>query len=360
MTTNRFSASRLRLFTRLALFAPTMVGCGAATGFPDGTTTVVDAGGGATGNVGETGGGGTTSTAFPVGAYTRCAEGIHNEDGNDFLDVVGFASGAVLTLVESGETITATYVDEDGNARSYTFATTTSSSASLAPAGQTASGFSGLCVQGPGDEGWFPAAMTASTGTLTYDEGIVFVTLDGVLQGDGGACGTESTHSSDWIVCDIRQGGAPSPEPTLTPVTAQLPGRPYTCSAEIATYDDVDGEMEFVTSGETGTLELAQGATSVSARYTGESDLTAALTFTATTATTALAGAGQSVMTPCTVPVAAFGGDGPSPTPVALPIDAASIAVDGETLFVSFAGTMDANSTCAGARMAVTLVCEPQ
>jgi hypothetical protein len=353
-------AARLRLFAQLALLAPTVVGCGAATGLPDGTTSVADAGGGATGNGGDTGGGATSSGAFPMGTYTRCAEGVHNEDGNDFLDVVGFASGSVLTLVQSGETITAQYVDENGDARTYTFATTTITSATLAPSGQTASGFSGSCVQGPGDEGAFPAAMTATTGTLTYDDGAVFLTLDGSLQGDGGACGAESTHSSDWIVCDDRLGGVPSPEPTPPAVTAQLPGRPYACAAQIATYDDVEGEMEFVTSGGAGTLELAQGGTSVSARYTGESDLTAHLTFTATTATTALAGSGESVMTPCTVPIGAFGGGGPSPTPVALPIDAASIALDGETLFVSFTGTMDASSTCSGARVAVTLVCQAQ
>jgi hypothetical protein len=69
---------------------------------------------------------------FPIGTYRSCAQGMHNPDGNSFLNIAGFESGAVLTLSQSGPTVTATYVDQNGVTRSLRFSATARTSATLA------------------------------------------------------------------------------------------------------------------------------------------------------------------------------------------------------------------------------------
>src|SRR5262245_58077373 len=69
---------------------------------------------------------------FPSGTYTTCARGEHNPDGNIFLNTAGFESGAALTLSQSGATVKATYVDQNGLSQSMNFTILTATSAALA------------------------------------------------------------------------------------------------------------------------------------------------------------------------------------------------------------------------------------
>jgi len=109
-----------------------------------------------------------------------------------------------------------------------------------------------------------------------------------------------------------------------------------------------------------GTLTLTQDGADVTAVYSGDSAVTGTLFLTATTATTAIAEANQTMTAPCTVPISTVTGGGPSPTPMTLPLTAGSLALVGSTLFVSFTGTMDAGSACPGALLAAGLICSKQ
>ncbi|WP_437587875.1 hypothetical protein [Sorangium sp. So ce1000] len=291
---------------------------------------------------------------FPIGTYMNCAQGMHNPDGNIFPNIAGFESGAVLTLAQSGRTVMATYVDQNGVTEAFSFSATTSTSATLAQPGQVIPGFVGLCVMGPGSERRYPARMTVTAGALTYDAGTVFVTVTGGLEADAGSCGTESLPAASfWILCKDRQGGALAVDAVEAPVV-QLPVGQYACGSQVATYDHVNGMNRYVTGGGSGTLTLAEDGGKVTAQYSGDSSLAGTLRLVPTTSTTARAEAGQSLMTPCMVPV---GMGGPSQTPEALPIAAGSLALNDSTLFIAFAGTMAASSSCPGAQVAGSVLC---
>jgi hypothetical protein len=307
-------------------------------------------------------GGAPESDASPVVVYTSCAQGLNDTDSNVFLNSSGIESGATLTLTQNGDTLTATYIDFNGVTRSLDFAATTSTSATLLPpAGQMLSGFSGLCVQGPSHEWLYPAVMGTTAGTLTYDKGIIFVAVEGVLQGDGGPCGAPSTPARFWVLCGEREGGVPPLEPADAanlPSAPQLPVGNYACSSQVDTYDAINGVSEYATGGGDGTLTLTQIGAEATAQYSGDSAIAGTLRLTVTTATTAIAEANQSLVAPCEVPVGM--GSGPSPTPEPLHLAAGSVAVAGSTLFLSFAGTMGASSSCSGAVVAGSLICAKQ
>jgi hypothetical protein len=105
-------------------------------------------------------------------------------------------------------------------------------------------------------------------------------------------------------------------------------------------------------------LTLAQSGGVVTAGYSGDTWLSGSLRFAVTTSTSAIAEPGPTLATPCQVPISL---DGPPPPagPEPLSVEAASLTMDGTTLFLSFAGTM-VGSTCAGAEAAGSLVCSKQ
>jgi hypothetical protein len=292
--------------------------------------------------------------AFPLGTYTSCAQATLNPNENVFLDVGGFQSGAAaLTLTQSGTTLTSTYVDQNGLAQSLRFSATSSSSATLAAPAQLVPGAAGICVTGPGSEHHYPALMNVTAGALTYDAGAAFITLSGELHADGGTCGALASPASFWILCEARQGGAVPVSMAAAPPVPQLAAGPHSCTAELGFHGSVNGTDEYATGGGSGTLTLTQKGAELNAQYSGDASLTGALRFTATTATTANAEAGQTLETPCLLPISS----GPSPSPEALPIAAGSLAVVGSTLFLSFSGAMPAGSSCPGAHVAGSVIC---
>jgi hypothetical protein len=297
------------------------------------------------------------ATGFPTGTYTRCAQGAHNPSGNEFLNSAGFQDGARLTLAQSGTTVTTTYVDQNGLTQSLSFsAMTDTGAATITQLGQVIPGFKSLCVLGPGKETGYPASMSVTAGALTYDAGVVFLTLTGDLQSDAGACGARSQpRASFWVACEDRLGGGAVLTAGARPApVAQLTAGRYSCSTQVETFYHVNERNQYVAGGATGTMTLMQDGAKVTARYSGDTSLAGTLHFTATTSTTASAEAGQSLMAPCMISKKT---GRPSRTPEPVPIAAGSLTMIDSTLFLSFAGTMAESSSCPGAQVAGSLIC---
>jgi len=293
------------------------------------------------------------TATFPIGTYTNCAQGAYNPTGNLFLNLAGFEVGAMLTLAESGTTVTATYVDQNGLTQSASFSTTTGTSAMLNPAGQVILGFRSLCVKGPRDQTPYPASMTTRAGTLIYNAGMVFITLTGGLQSDAGPCGILSEPDETfWIICEERQGGALPSTDAGSPPGTPLPAGQYSCRSQVENFAKFDGTNYYLTGGGSGTLTLADNGAKVSALYAGDSSLAGTLSLGVTTSTTASADAGQTLMALCMVRP---GTETRPPEP--LPIAAGALAINDSTLFLSFAGTMPASSSCPGEQVAGTVIC---
>jgi len=291
--------------------------------------------------------------SFPIGTYTTCAQGVRNPTGNLFLNIAGFQTGAVLKLAQTGTTLQSTYVDQNGATRSVSFSTTTDASATLTPAGQVIPGFNSLCVKGLRDQTPYPASMTTRAGALVYDAGMVFMTMTGGLESDAGPCGMFSEPDATfWVICEERDGGAPPSNGGGSPPVTPLPAGQYSCNSQVETRALIDGINEFVTSGGSGTLTLAQDGAKVSAQYLGDASLAGTLSLGVTTSATASADAGQTMMAPCMVPAPTG-----TQTPETLSIAAGALAISESKLFLSFAGTMAADSSCPGAQVAGSVIC---
>ena len=304
-------------------------------------------------------GNGPGTTGLLIGAYANCAQGVHNPSGNEFLNAAGFQDGARLTLTRSGTTVTSAYVDQNGLTQSLRFSTTAADTvAAIHQKGQVIPGFTSLCVLGPGKKTGYPASMTVTGGALTYNAGMVFLTLTGELRSDAGGCGTLSqSRARFWVVCENRQGGpVASVDAVPAPVApvAQLSVGQYSCSTQVETLEHINGRNHYVAGGASGTLTLSEDGAKVTARYSGDTSLAGTLRFTATTSTTARAEAGQTLMAPCLSPM---GTGRPSRTPELLPIAAGSLTMIDSTLFMSFAGTTADSSSCPGAQVAGSVIC---
>jgi hypothetical protein len=290
---------------------------------------------------------------FPTGTYTKCAQGVHGPSGNVFLNGGGFVDGARLTLAQSGTTMTATYVDQNGRTQSLSFSPATDTVATITRKGQVIPGFPSLCVLGPGNEKFYPGTMTVTAGALTRDAHVVFLTVTGDLRSDAGACGAQSQVESFWVACEDQQGGPVLATGARRASVAQFPAGRYACSTQIEALYHVSGLNQYVGGGATGTLTLMEDGAKVTARYNGDTSLAGTLHFTATTSTTAGADAGQSLMAPCLISKEI---GQPSQTPEPLHIAAGSLAMVDSTLFLSFAGAMPKSSSCPG-QVAGSLIC---
>jgi hypothetical protein len=299
----------------------------------------------------------TPRAGFPVGTYTNCAQGAHNPSGNNFLRAAGFQDGARLTVEQSGTTVRSTYVDQNRLTQSLTLSAVTNTLATIMQKGQVIAGFKSLCVQGPGSAAGYPANLTVTAGALTYDAGMVFLTLSGDLRSDAGECGVLSQpEASFWVACENRQGAAVSPSgvdlPDAGPApAAKLPPGPHSCQTQIETLDHINGQNEYVAGGATGTLTLTENGAKVSVRYSGDASLSGTLHFKARTSTNSSAEPGQTLMAPC------MGTGRPTRTAEMLRLASGSLTMIDSTLFLSFAGSMADNSSCPGAQVAGSLIC---
>lgn len=299
---------------------------------------------------------GLEAPRFPSGTFTTCARGQHNPDGNIFLNSAGFEPGAALTLSQSGAAVKATYVDLNGLSQSLTFTTLTATSAALAQPAQVSAGLSALCVKRPGSSSPYPASMNATAGAMTYNAGTVFVALTGGLVSEAGECGRlTQPDAALWLLCGERAGGPFRADEAAPPPATRLPAGTYSCRSQVESSAQVNGIRNVAGGGGTGTLRLAQDGAKVSIAYAGDTYLRGALRFGVTTSTTAAAETGQTLQTPCTIPM---GKASAPPTPQPLSVAAGSLTLVGSKLFVSFTGTM--GSSCADAQVAGTLICSKQ
>src|SRR5439155_12782806 len=97
-----------------------------------------------------------------------------------------------------------------------------------------------------------------------------------------------------------------------------------------------------------GTLTLTVDGARVAAAYGGDPAIAGTLHLGGTSATTANAEPAQTLAAPCPG----------AQTPNTLPVGAASLSVSDSTLFVFFAGTLAAASSCAGAQLAGSILCD--
>lgn len=351
--------TRLALAISLAVALPS---CGDVADSTIGQTTPGGAGGsagsatgaaGSGGGIAQAGSGGSAgaqagaANAFPLGTWTTCVEGIHTQIAV-FLNGAGFQQNATLTLSPGASGPLATYVDQNGVVLQLAFHDTGADTALLASPLLIKPESTAMCVTGPGITASYPATMAVSNGTMTYDHGVVLVELGGIVSADTG-CGSVSSPGNAWFLCE--DGPAPSSAAGTSPAAFPVGG--YTCTSEAATYYEAQGLKQFLTAGgENGKLTLSQSGATLTAEYASDKFVTGTMHLTATTATTAIAEAGQSLSAACYVPA----GTG-SVTPETLPLSFGALLVDGPTLLLAFAGTMPTSSACGGAKKAGTLVC---
>jgi hypothetical protein len=287
---------------------------------------------------------------FPVGTYSTCASGEAGQDSKWFANASGFEPGATLTVSQSGSTVTAKYLDFNHVTTTFDFEVTAPTSARLATGGVTFTNLAGMCVQGPGDFTSHPATLTANVGTLFYASGTALLSVTGTEAGNLGSCGEQSEPKALWVVCG--DGPTAPPSDATASTGASFPVGTYACVSDMEAYQG----GEIVGTGAQGKLTLTQTGSVVTAKYSGDTSLEGTLNLDVASDTSATAAAGQSMATPCTVPLAA----GQNQTAEPMPVTAASLLVDGSTLLLSFAGTMGAGTSCAGAREAGTLYCSKQ
>ncbi len=135
-----------------------------------------------------------------------------------------------------------------------------------------------------------------------------------------------------------------------------MPVGAYACRSQVETRFDNNGTTTFVSGGgKDGTLVLTQGGAQATAEYSGDTALSGTLHFDVTTTTTASVQASQSLTALCeTIGAPSAGATG------SLSVSAGAIAANGDTLVVSFAGSMDDGSACAGAHKAGSVICSKQ
>jgi hypothetical protein len=284
-------------------------------------------------------------TSFPDGTYTRCAFGTVST--GPFLIPSGFDDGATLTVTKSGDQRTATFADGSGRGASWSFTTTTSVSAVLAPNAPSTPGFgNSICVYGVGvsNENFFPTSFAARWGAMTYESGAVFLALRGEIRSRTD-CGDVAAPASVWIGCT----GGPAPDVGASTAVLSFPIGDYTCTSQVGTHTTLDGKNAFITSGGSGgALTVTQSGARVTALYLGDPWLTGTLDFALGTASTGTGVAGQTLTARCAI----------DPTTAEFSVTAASLAAaDDGTAFLSFAGTMTAGGACPGGEKIATLVC---
>jgi hypothetical protein len=330
----------MRLFRFATLVALFTAGCGthALSGYsnepPDGMSA-----------------GTSQTTNFPGGTYTNCAQGSHNPSS---ANVSGFESGAVLTITPNGTDLSATYVDENGVSQSLRFTATTNTSATLAQPSQVRSGFASFCVEGIGAATPYPATMTASAGSLTYDAGTIFLALTGSTKDDPGSCNTSSRPGATfWVICEEGPSGAPPSADAAPAALAQLPLGPYSCTSEVESFAKVAEKSYYAGDGGSGTLTLTAHGAEIGGQYEGDRSLAGALLFAAATPASAAVTAGQTLNGRCMVPF----DTAPPLTPGAITITGGLLKLVDSTLFLSFTGSAAAGSPCPAAVWAGSVIC---
>ena len=233
--------------------------------------------------------------------------------------------------------------------------TKTDTLATIYEKGQVIPGFTSLCAVGPGKQAGAPVRLTVTASALSYNAGMVFLNLTGVLGSDSRACGTLlQSRASFWVSCTNSLGDSVRSVYARPVPFARLPVGRYSCSTQVETVSHINGVNQYAAGGATGGLTLTQDGAKVTAQYGGDTSFSGTLRLAATTSMTARAEPGQTLMAPY---MDAMRAGGPSRTPERVRVSAGSLTLIDSTLFISFAATMADNSSCPGAQIAGTVIC---
>ena len=290
--------------------------------------------------------GAVSAMAFAVGEYTDCAHGIFAPTGG----TMGVDRDATLSLTQSGSSLHARFVDQNGARSEYDFAVTTGSTATLTPNGIASSGAPHPCVLGLGSVARGPTALLADEGSLTVDRDALFLVAQGTATDvTAGRCGVLSDRQSVWIACRHRDRTTPAAVASVSAAT--FPSGAFSCQTQAATYVFANGLHQYSGSGAMGSLSVAQRGSTLSLTYAGDRAVTMTTDFALTSPFSARASEATGVSATCDEPIST-----PAATMTApLNTTAGAVLLAGSTLFVSVAGVM--TGACEGAEKFVTLRC---
>ncbi len=283
---------------------------------------------------------------FPLGAYDNCAFDTFVQTPGGGGDT-GHGGGIVLD--QSGSTLTVGYGGDGGYLdASFEFTPTSPNSATLVE-GQRLDGIQVGC---PILES-APTLAQLSTGSLTYDNGTLFLSVLGTaepLGADAGCnypggpvgfvvtCGGDSVPDGGLGLADGGAGGLGSGFAGV-----------YTCASEESQFQPGAVESSNVGSG---ILTVTQTGGVLAADYANDTAVSGSLEFEATNDNAAVqAASSEMIQASCFSPGAEQG----LWQTATLAVQSSTLALEGTSLVLSFAGT-----SCNGAQMTGFLLCERQ
>ena len=303
------------------------------------------------------------------GSYTECAYGYASAPGATApLERVlgGGVAGAGLRVTQDGPTLTATATDGFGHTLTVPFAASASgSTALLSPAGATATmGYLGC---GAGGQLLAPgvtptvATFTASKATLLYAAGVTLMSVEGTFAANLGPAGDASTPGVFWVGCSagpnpfaLAPADASRVDPAMIDASApdaadgnagpSLPVGSYACGSTFVGYP-AEGTGSML-GGLGGTLTLAQAGAVATVGYAdiGKPGFSGSLSLDVVSDSVAVATPGRSASAVCVelpqngaaLSVETY------PRPSLQDLGAASLIVDGPSLFLTFQTAGDA------------------
>ncbi|AKU99043.1 hypothetical protein AKJ09_05707 [Labilithrix luteola] len=351
MAAKNRSVRRSRRFAAAGLVALALPACGGKLDWAAAPSDAEDASppGAAVGSDGGT----LPEPEFPLGTFALCARGMLNE--GEFMSRAFVEDGGVLTVTRSGNQLDVRYVNTYGEKSAFEFEATSNSLATIVRPQEPVLGYVSECVEDLGAIDLYPAELTISAGALTYDADTVFLTLGGTLTDtDTTPCGLRSAPAEHWLTCERSESAVPSSSPPAraraNDSTSRFALGDYACTSQIETFLHDGGTTMYMGSGDDGTLTLSQSGAEIIATYGGDRFFGGTMNFALTTATSAQAESSGSPSLTCEV----------VPGDTKFPLSqgwSGTLTLVEDTLFLSFSGTMGANSQCSGTKKMGSVMC---
>jgi hypothetical protein len=252
--------------------------------------------------------------------------------------------GGIITLGRSGSALGVGYGGDGGLLDASLQFTQTSDSTAILPSGQQLSGVGVVCA--PLEVA--PAVVDLASGSLTYDNGTLFLSVRGTAEAfdTGGGCANPGGPVALVVTCgNYATSGAGLAEADASTVLGSEFVGVYACVSNVN--QSGPGLQGLV--GGLGTLAITESGNLLTTAYTGDYAAKGSLAFAATTSNTAVpAAANESMQVECST------ADPPSNPLGAMSVAASTLTLDGTSVVLSFAGT-----GCSGAQLSVSLLCAP-
>jgi hypothetical protein len=318
----------------------TLVACGGSITSNGSTKTTLDS---------STPDNASTIAGFPVGTYGPCST-------FDTPNTLG-GSGGTITLSESDDVLVATFSGTP--AGSLDFEETSSTSATIRPAGQSIIGgwteCGGIVDQAGGiaDPAPGTAPLILTGATLTYNASMLFLSMVGNVDvGDGSDC--SGGPLSAFVTCPgNRDGGEDARASEIGDNTdskadaalIHFPVGVYQCTSALDTYHSAAGGN--------GTLTVTQSGTMVTATYAGDYAAKGTLEFVPTSDGSANPAPGQTFeVFSCAITFP------PTSKLDTETVTSGSLTFESDMLFLSILGMPQDDSACNGASATLTLICD--